>query len=203
VIAYRDHRMPSISPCRHQYTGAAHNELPEMEKKNMPPVLPVSTSTDATDMAVLNDMKARMGVSGIRRLYTKAANLDRFGMGVLRLRGSLMLVTILVLTQFAFSQSDNLTATQDPQAAQQRTESTITGCLTGKANEYRLVDQKGTTHLLLNPTVSVESYKGQSVTLTGEPDITRDASASSDEATTHGMRFFRVTGVTGESGPCK
>ena len=39
--------------------------------------------------------------------------------------------------------------------------------------------------------------------LTGYRDNNRDASASSDEGTAHGMRFFQVEEIVPESGGCK
>jgi hypothetical protein len=122
------------------------------------------------------------------------------------MRRSLCLLTILLVTPaFAYSQTQTPSAAHDRQnqTAQAKNESTVTGCLTGKTDQYQLVDQAGTTHLLFNPTVQLHDYVGQSVTLAGERDVQRDASASSDEGTAHGMGFFRVTQVTGKSGPCK
>ena len=122
------------------------------------------------------------------------------------MRGSLLLLTILLVTPaLVFSQTETPSATQDihRQSVQQQNSSTIIGCLTGKQDEYQLVDQEGTTHLLFNPTVDLHSYVGQSVTLVGENDARRDASASSDEGTAHGMHFFRVVEVSRTSGVCK
>jgi hypothetical protein len=43
---------------------------------------------------------------------------------------------------------------------------------------------------------------GQFVQLAGQRDENRDASASSDEGTAHGLRFFQVWNVTQAQGEC-
>jgi hypothetical protein len=122
------------------------------------------------------------------------------------MRGTLFLLTILLVTPaLAYCQNEPSRATENSyrQSAPQESNSTLTGCLTGKPDEYQVTDQEGTTHLLFSPTVNLSSHVGQSVTLQGEQDVRRDASASSDEGTAHGMHFFRVLAVTQTSGACK
>lgn len=80
---------------------------------------------------------------------------------------------------------------------------TLTGCLTGKPNEYQVVDQTGTTHLIFAPDVDLSSYVGHRVEFSGQRDARRDAAASSDETTAHGPRFFKVVKVDKDLGSCK
>jgi hypothetical protein len=124
------------------------------------------------------------------------------------MRASFFLLTILLVTPtLAFSQYESPSATQsnDRQTMQQQGNgtSTLTGCLTGKPDEYQLVDQRGTTHLIFNPGVDLSSYVGHSIEVMGKRDVQRDASASSDEGTAHGMHFFKVVSVNKDLGRCK
>src|SRR5438045_3035068 len=76
------------------------------------------------------------------------------------MRGRLFLLAILVVAPVvAFGQSPK-----------PRTHSKITGCLssTGHPDEYQLVNEKGVTNLIYSVTVHLDSYVGQSVTLTGD-----------------------------------
>jgi hypothetical protein len=50
-------------------------------------------------------------------------------------------------------------------------------------------------HLLIGPNDALGKHVGQMVQLTGYRDNNRDASASSDEGTADGMRFFLVEDV--------
>lgn len=83
----------------------------------------------------------------------------------------------------------------------QKSQSTITGCLTGtsKPNEYTLVDQKGVTNIVFSVTVPLDSYVGQSVTLTGD----QSATPSKDEGTGRPKPHFKVVKVEPASGNCK
>jgi hypothetical protein len=124
------------------------------------------------------------------------------------MRSSFILLIILLVTPaIAFSQSGYSSATQDNQnpATQQQEQgtTTLTGCLSGKPGEYQLVDQSGDKHLVLTAGVDLSSYVGHSVEVTGKNDIRRDASASSDEATAHGMHYFKVTAMDKDLGSCK
>jgi hypothetical protein len=121
------------------------------------------------------------------------------------MRISFVLLTILSVTPvLAFSQNEPLSATpNDRQAMQQQDVRTLTGCLTGKPDQYQLVDQSGTQHLIFNPDVNLSSYVGHSIQLMGISDASRDASASSDEGTAHGMSFFKVAQVNKDLGACK
>lgn len=78
----------------------------------------------------------------------------------------------------------------------------ITGCLQGTADAYRLVAETGNPHLLIGDEKTLSSYVGHKVTLLGYRDDNRDASASSDEGTPHGMRFFQVDSVAADKGRC-
>jgi hypothetical protein len=48
----------------------------------------------------------------------------------------------------------------------------------------------------------LSSHVGDMVQLSGYRDNNRDASASSDNGTSHGMRFFLVESVVSDSGKC-
>ena len=56
------------------------------------------------------------------------------------------------------------------QSPNPKTHQTITGCLTstGSSHEYQLVDEKGVTNIVYSVTIHLDSYVGQSVTLTGD-----------------------------------
>jgi hypothetical protein len=119
------------------------------------------------------------------------------------MRGNLLVVAILVVTQaFAFSQT-NTSAAQKSKGQTAKHKTTITGCLTstmmGKRKEYRLVDQKRTENIAYSKTVDLDSYVGQSVTLVGDVSAT----PSTDEGTSHPMPVFYVFEVQPASGHCK
>jgi hypothetical protein len=119
------------------------------------------------------------------------------------MKESLFLLTILLVAPvLASSQTQNPSATQDSnrQTAQQRNQITITGCLTSRHHkEYQLVDEEGTTNLLYSPTVNLDSYVGQSVTLVGN----RGASPGTDTGTSRPMPHFMVVEVRPAPGKCK
>jgi hypothetical protein len=107
------------------------------------------------------------------------------------MRGSLFVLAILVATLApAFSQSPK-----------PKTHNTITGCLSSgdKPDEYRLVDEKGVTNLVYSVTIHLDSYVGQSVTLTGD----QSATPSTDTGTGRPMPHFKVLKVKPASGSCK
>jgi hypothetical protein len=49
----------------------------------------------------------------------------------------------------------------------------------------------------------LSSHVNHKVQLVGYKDNNRDASASSDEGTPHGLRFFRVEDIAADMGSCK
>lgn len=77
---------------------------------------------------------------------------------------------------------------------------TITGCLTkGSHGEYELVDQKGVPNLVYkSERIDLESYVGQSVSLTGE----QSAIPSTDTGTARPMPHFVVKKLRQASGKC-
>lgn len=119
------------------------------------------------------------------------------------MKESLFLLTILLVAPAVVSsQTETPTAPQDSnrQAVHQRNHITITGCLTSSHHkEYQLVDQEGTTNLVYSPTVNLDSYVGQSVTLVGN----RSASPGTDTGTARPMPHFMVIEVRSASGSCK
>jgi hypothetical protein len=110
----------------------------------------------------------------------------------------LFVLTILVVTPvLVFSQADTQSASQNSSPQKQ---SKITGCLTKtKDNQYRLVDQKKITNMVISNGVDLESYVGQSVTLIGA----QSAKPSTDTGTGRPMPTFRVREVQPGSGTCK
>ncbi|HTV66199.1 MAG TPA: hypothetical protein VMD98_11375 [Bryocella sp.] len=88
----------------------------------------------------------------------------------------------------------------DPAATGSPTQ--LSGCLQGTPSAYRLMADSGNPHLLIGDEQALSSHVGDRVTLQGYRDDNRDASASSDEGTPHGMRFFQVQSVTADQGKC-
>jgi hypothetical protein len=82
-----------------------------------------------------------------------------------------------------------------------RTHNKITGCLssTGHPDEYQLVDERGVTNLVYSVTVHLDSYVGQSVTLTGD----QSAMPGTDTGTAQPSPHFKVLKVHAASGNCK
>jgi len=101
-----------------------------------------------------------------------------------------VLAVLVVAPALAFSQSPN-----------PKTHSKITGCLTstGHPNEYQLVDEKGITNQVYSATVHLDSYVGQSVTLTGDQSATPSTDNGMGRPTPH----FKVVKVQPASGDCK
>ncbi len=121
---------------------------------------------------------------------------------------SLALCTLLLaLSAIAFGQVQNAMADQPAvqEVSAPAGESTITGCLAGKHDGYRLTEKDGTMHLLLPAPENkgLRTHVGNVVTLAGYKDDNRDASASSDEGTAHGLRFFQVNEIVSDDGKCK
>ena len=102
----------------------------------------------------------------------------------------LVLATLVFVPAIAFAQSPK-----------PKTRSKITGCLTGTSqpDEYRLVDEKGVTNQVYSVTVHLDSYVGQSVTLTGD----QSATPSTDTGTGRPTPHFKVVDVQPASGNCK
>ena len=113
-----------------------------------------------------------------------------------------LLTVLLVVPAVVSSQTETPSTAQNNnrQAVGQRNHVTITGCLTSSHHkEYQLVDQDGTTNLVYSPTVNLDAYVGQSVTLVGN----RSATPSTDTGTARPMPHFMVTEVRPASGSCK
>jgi len=111
----------------------------------------------------------------------------------------LVLMLAAAVSTFAQSKSSYL-GQADPAATGPTTQ--ISGCLQGTPNSYRLIAESGNPHLLIGDESSLSSHVGDRVTLQGYRDNTRDASASSDNGTPHGMRFFQVENVAADHGEC-
>ena len=78
-------------------------------------------------------------------------------------------------------------------------QSAVTGCLTKNShNEYELVDEKGIHILPYSPTVPLDAYVGQFVTLMGE----RSATPSTDTGAARPMPVFKVVDLRPASGKC-
>jgi hypothetical protein len=105
----------------------------------------------------------------------------------------LFVTLLLIVSATAFAQRS-----QRDQMKQQ----TIQGCLTGSPDSYRLRARNGSEHMLIGDYKELSAHVGQYVQLGGKRDLNRDASASSDEATAHGLRFFEVWSVTEMQGEC-
>ncbi len=120
---------------------------------------------------------------------------------------SLSLVALLLLSSaIAFGQKANSAngGSSTQPASVPAGETTITGCLSGHHDEYRLTEKDGTVHLLLSAQKNgLRSHVGNIVELAGHADNNRDASSSSDEGTAHGQRFFQVNEIISDSGKCK
>jgi len=82
-------------------------------------------------------------------------------------------------------------------------QSIIVGCLQGNPHNYRLTEKDGTSHLLMGESDALSGHVNHSVQLVGFEDNDRDPSASSDEDTPHGLRFFRVENIASDMGSCK
>lgn len=93
-------------------------------------------------------------------------------------------------------------ASAQQKSSQGKPGQTIQGCLTGNRDGYWLRQHDGTEHALIGDYSELGAHVGQFVQLAGQRDENRDASASSDEATAHGLRFFQVWSVTQTQGEC-
>lgn len=113
-----------------------------------------------------------------------------------------VLTMLLATTPLVCGQNENQGANQGTNRppAQQRNHSTITGCLTsGTHGEYTLVDQEGHTNIVYSPSVHLQSYVGQPVTLVGDKDTSQGTDTGTGRMTPH----FKVYEVQPASGNCK
>ncbi len=117
----------------------------------------------------------------------------------MRLTASL-LALLLAAAVSCMGQSKSYSSQADPLAMGPTTQ--ISGCLEGTANGYRLIADSGNPHLLVGDYAVLKDHVGDRVSLQGYRDNNRDASASSDQGTAHGMRFFQVNDVTADNGKC-
>ena len=116
------------------------------------------------------------------------------------MRGSLVVLIILVVTPgLAFSQNTQSPPNSNPQSVIPGHRATITGCLTGEPDHYRLKDQTGVTNMIYSTAVHLDSYVGQPVTLVG----VQSATPSTDTGTARPMPHFKVLEVHPASGNCK
>jgi len=107
------------------------------------------------------------------------------------------LAVLLAAALSTFAQNDS---SADPRATGPTTQ--ISGCLQGSPNSYHLMADSGNPHLLIGDEEALSDHVGDRVTLEGYRDNNRDAGASSDEGTPHGMRFFQVDSVVADKGKC-
>ena len=112
-----------------------------------------------------------------------------------------LLALLLAVAVSAFGQSKSSYLGQADPAAKGPT-AQISGCLQGTANSYTLLADSGNPHLLIGDYTTLSSHVGDRVTLQGYRDNNRDASASSDNGTAHGMRYFQVENVAADQGKC-
>ncbi len=108
----------------------------------------------------------------------------------------LLVTLLLMVSTSAFAQERK---PQDERGKQQA----IQGCLSGSPDSYRITERNGTVHMLIGDPKVLQAHVGQYVQLVGKRDLDRDASASSDEGTAHGSRFFQVQRVTQTQGSCR
>jgi len=109
-------------------------------------------------------------------------------------------VVLVATAQDSGSQNAAQRTTNEP--PQMSGSSTLTGCLGGSRSQYYVIEKNGTEHVLLTKNRDLSKYVKHEVTVTGLADTNRDASASSDEGTAHGNRFFSLDTIT-DIGACK
>ena len=117
----------------------------------------------------------------------------------MRLMASL-LVLLLAAAVSCIGQNKSYSGQADARATGPTAQ--ISGCLQGTTNSYRLVAESGNSHLLIGDYTDLKSHVGDRVTLDGYRDNNRDASASGDEGTPHGARFFQVDHLAADNGKC-
>jgi len=113
-------------------------------------------------------------------------------------------ILVLVCVVLASAQTTSPTAHATVQKANlSGGDTTLTGCVKGSNDEFYLITKDGTLHMLIGRNRDLRPYVGRWVELGGNRDLSRDASASSDEGTAHGLRFFQVEEVISDNGACK
>jgi hypothetical protein len=117
------------------------------------------------------------------------------------MRAQVLLATLLLSVMATAAAQSSATQTQQT-TSKLPGATTLTGCLKGSINQYYVVEKNGTTHQLLAKGKDLTQYVNHEVTVSGTSDNNRDASASSDEGTAHGGRFFSVDSVS-DQGSCK
>jgi hypothetical protein len=115
------------------------------------------------------------------------------------MRTGLLVTLLLVVSAVVFS----LSAKSVEEISVPYTPATISGCLHGNPDSYTLTERDGTVHYLMGQSDALSSHVGHKVQLQGLKDDDRDASASGDEGTPHGLRFFSVEQIVSDSGTCK
>ena len=116
------------------------------------------------------------------------------------MRSSQLVFIILAVTAgLAAGQANQNAPQNNPQSVIPGHRTTITGCLTGEPDHYRLTDQKGVTNIVVSTTVHLDSYVGRPVTLVG----VQSATPSTDTGTARPMPHFKVLELHPESGSCK
>jgi hypothetical protein len=117
------------------------------------------------------------------------------------MRSSLFAVITLAVTIGLAVAQDNQNAppNSNPQNVTPGHRTTITGCVSGEPDHYRLTDQKGVTNILYGSSAKLDSYVGKPVTLLG----VQSATPSTDTGTARPMPHFKVLEVHPESGSCK
>lgn len=118
----------------------------------------------------------------------------------MRLGVSLMVLLLAGAVSALGQSKSSLLSQANPAATGPTTE--LSGCLQGAPQSYRLVRENGNVHLLVGDNKALASHVGDMVTLQGYRDNNRDASASSDEGTPRGMRFFQVDSIAADNGSC-
>ena len=110
----------------------------------------------------------------------------------------------LVSLALASAQTTNPRASRTGQLASLSAgETTVTGCLKGHTDGCYLIEKDGTMRLLMSSNDNLKPHVYHWVQLGGNRDWRRDVSASSDEGTPHGLRFFQVEEVLSDEGACK
>ena len=122
----------------------------------------------------------------------------------MRFATTLALFALAVLT-CALAQTTNSSGTNETLSSVSLPagQSSIMGCVHGSTDQYYLIEKDGTMRLLMGPNSQLQQLVGHSVVLGGNRDLRRDASASSDEGTPHGLRFFQVEELLADQGACK
>jgi hypothetical protein len=112
-------------------------------------------------------------------------------------------ILVLVCVVLASAQTTSPTAPATVQKLSLSAgETMVSGCLKGSTDGFYLIERDGTMRLLMSSNDSLKPYVDHWVQLGGNRDSRRDSSASSDEGTAHGLRFFQVEEVIADNGTC-